>query len=297
MSPTTKMTVMPTKLRYKLLVSFCLMSLLPILAGFYVASLFIKFPFEMSSGNLMMISLITLFSLSLSFFGYLITKQIFSPIAGIAVTAQNIAQGMLDQDNSPDVKGTDELEDLTKSLKIISKNARELLDKVEKLSLKDKMTGLYNATYIRERLNEEIQRAIHYQRPCSFAYFNIDGFNAYATKYGMEASDEALKSVAKIFERHLSEFDRAARLKKDEFVIIFPDKNKKKTVQIAEKISQDIAAYSFDVKAGETERLTICIGISENPIDGVSADELYVKAQERMKSAKNKGHNNVESSG
>ena len=295
MSNLIKITVMPSKTRYKLLVSFCLMSLLPILAGIYIASLFVQYPFELNSGNITTITLITLFSLTLSFLGFLTTKQIFSPLANIATTAQNISQGKLDEEALAEVKGSDELEDLTKSLKVISKNAREFLDKIEKLSLKDKLTGLHNATYIRERLHEEIQRAIHYQRPCSFAYLVIDAFDDYVAKVGLETSQEALKSAAKIFEKYLSEFDRAARISQEEFVVILPDKNKKRAIQIAEEISKDIAAFSFAGEGiGQSAHLTICVGISENPIDGVSADELYVKARDRMRTARRNGPNVIE---
>lgn len=289
------MTVMPTKLRYKLMVSFCLMSILPILAGVYIASIFVKFPFVMSRENLTTITLVFLSSLAISFFGYLITRQIFNPIADIAETAQRLAQGKLVGDDTTNVKGSDEIEELSQSLRTISRNARELLDKVEKLSLKDKLTGLYNASYIRERLNEEIQRAAHYQRPCSFALFNIDQFNRYVSDQGFENSDGALKSVAQILEKHLSEFDRAARINKDEFAIIFPDKNKKKTIQIAESISKEIASFSFSGRdPSEANRLTVSVGVSENPIDGASADQLVVKAQDRLRTAKRKGSNIIE---
>ena len=68
---------------------------------------------------------------------------------------------------------------------------------------------------------------------------------------------------------------------------IFPDKNKKKTIDVSENISKEIAAFSFGSKSDrEAGYLTICVGISENPIDGVQADGLYVKAQDRMKMAK-----------
>ena len=295
MSQFNKITVMPTKLRYKLMVSFCLMSLLPILAGVYIASVFIKFPFVMNPENLTTITAVFLFSLAISFFGYLITRQIFNPIVDIAATAQQIAQGKLAEDATVNAGGSDEIEELSQSLRTISKNARELLDKVEILSLKDKLTGLYNASYIRERLNEEIQRAAHYQRPCSFALFNIDQFNRYVSNHGFEISDGALKSVAQILEKHLSECDRAARINKDEFAIIFPDRNKKKAIQIVETISKEIASFSFSGRnPSEANHLTVKVGVSENPIDGASADQLYVKAQDRLRVAKQKGSNHIE---
>ena len=289
---------MPTKLRYKLIVAFCLMSVLPILAGMYVTSLFIKFPFVMTPMNLWTATLVMLFSLALSFFGYLVTRQIFYPILQIAAKAQNIAHGKLDESPADEAKGSEEIEELSKSLRVISHNARQLLDKVEKLSLKDKLTGLYNASYIRERLSEEIERAVYYQRPCSFVFFNIDGFKGYVLKHGLEISDDALKIFAKTFEKHLTEFDRAARIDKDEFAVIFTDKNKKKTIEVVESISKEIAGLLFKgrtVMGGD--HLTICAGISENPIDGVSADQLYVKAESRLRIAKQKGPNTIEAFG
>jgi diguanylate cyclase (GGDEF)-like protein len=277
--------MLPTKLKYKVLVSFCLMSLLPILAGVYVASLFIKFPFEADQTSLTTVSLVSLFSLLLSFLGFCITKQMTAPITNASSMAQNMAEGKWDEpvqvDTSQDT--ADEIKDLTRSLVTISKNAKELLEKVEKLSLKDKLTGLYNATYIRERLDEEIQRAIHYQRPCSFAYILIQGLEVFETVRGETKAEEVLRAIAKVFSNHMHEFDRAARIGRGEFVIIFPDANKKKSIEIVEKICQEISVSPFQVN----ERLIACAGISENPIDGVQADGLYIKAQDRMRTAKN----------
>ena len=283
--------VMPTKLRYRLLTSLCLMSLLPTLAGVYIASLFIKFPFEVTSENMITISLVILFSLVLSYFGFLIAKQMVHPIADVSQAAHNIAQGKLDEP-PVEFKGADELEELTVSLRKISSNARELLDKVDKLTLKDKLTGLYNAAYIRERLNEEIQRAIHYQRPCSFAYFNIDDFDQFVLVNGAESSESVLKAMANVLNAELSEFDRAARIRKGEFGVIFFDKNKKKAIEFTQRIQRVIHNSSF-AKFGGGE-LTISIGLSENPLDGMTAQDLYAKAQARSMASTKKGKNLIE---
>ena len=282
------------QLKYKLLLAYCLMSIMPILVGVYIASLFIRYPFEVSSLNLIVVSLVSLFSLALSFLGYQVTKQLTEPISNMSHMARNIAQGNLDT-TLADIKGAEELEELSESLKTISRNARELLDKVEKLSLKDSLTGLYNASYLRERLNEEIQRAIHYQQPCSLAYFSIDHFDEIASRGGVKDSEEVLKSVANGFGGHLSELDRAARVSKSDFAVIFPGKNKKKVMEIAQRIQRTIAGIPVQDKAGEAVlSLTVCVGISENPMDGSSAEELFSKARARVESAKTKGVNTIE---
>ena len=282
--------LLPSKLRYKLLISFCLMSVVPILVGMYVASLFIKYPYTINPENIQSISLIMICTLVLSFLGYKVTQQLINPIIEVTLAAENIAKGNLDSDH--DIKGSDELEELSRSLKTISKNARELIEKVDRLSLKDKLTGLYNASYIRERLSEEIQRAIHYQRPCSFVYLSIENFEIFSVKNGASNTDEMLKSIAKILNIHMSEFDRAARVNKYEFALIFPDKNKKKTIEIVERIRNDFATLFS--KTDKEDSLSCSIGISENPIDGVTSDELFVKAQGRIKFAKKNGVNTLE---
>ncbi len=285
--------IMPTKLRYKLLVSFCLMSLLPILIGVYIASLFIKFPFEVTSQNMVVITVVTLFSLILSYLGFLITKQMVAPIVAASNIAHKIAEGNLEE--SADFKGADELEELSRSLMTISHNARELLDKVDKLTLKDKLTGLYNGQYIRERLNEEIQRAVHYQRPCSFAYFSIDNFELYVQANGSQVADDLLKAMAGVFRTELSEFDRAARIGKGEFGIIFFDKNMKKAIRFTESIRSAIS--KLDLRELRSGTLTVSIGLSENPLDGVSAKDIYNKARDRSKIAAKKGKNLIEAFG
>ncbi len=282
--------IMPTKIRYQLAVAFSLMSVLPLLVGLYVASLFIRWPFE--SNDLTLVSIIMGVSGFLAFLGYQITKQMVTPIAAVAATARKLADGRSVE--VPAMKGNDEIEELSKSLRTISLNARELLDRVEKLSLKDKLTGLHNASYIRERLNEEIERAIHFQRPCSFAYLSILNFDAHRNALGEAVAEKTLKDIADILRRHTAEFDRAARISNDEFAVILPDKNKKKAISILEAIRTDLAkAETFRSEPAE-ERLSLSIGLSENPLDGVSGQELFIKARDRAAEARRKGGDLIE---
>lgn len=286
MSNIQRLSLMPTKLRYRFLVAVCLMSVLPILMGAYLVSFFLRYPFETSELNLMAITLISGLSIFIAFLGYLVSRQLIKPIANIAIAAEKIAKGRV-YDGTMEVKGIDELEDLSRSLKVISKNAQELLDKVERLSLRDKLTGLYNVSYIRERLSEEIQRAIHYQRPCSFAYLLVDQVDLYAVKYGQPALEQMLKSIASILSSFMGEFDRAARVYKNEFAIVFPDKNKKRAIEILYRLRAEVdKLIARETPEGDEARLWVYVGISENPIDGVLADQLYAQAQARMRAAR-----------
>lgn len=289
MSILTKARSMPTKLRYKLIISFCLMSLLPLAIGLSILNVLFDYADLKSPGNIVVLGFVTLSTLIFSFLGYKITHQLIEPIHQKTCIAQ---QEFLERSSS-DSSQVDELRDLAMSLKKISQDAHELLEKVSKFSLKDKLTGLYNVSYIRERLNEEISRAIHYQHPCSFAYLALNRFEEFCLEHSDEQVDEVLKKVAQTIGYYLSEFDRASRTNASEFAIIFPDKNKKKAIQIIEKIKVDIQKYFLEIDK-KPSVLSLSVGISENPIDGANADELFVKAQDRVRAAQSKGPNDVE---
>jgi diguanylate cyclase (GGDEF)-like protein len=261
------------------------MSLLPILAGLYVTSLFVRFPFHADPTTLTTVTMVCFFSLLLSFLGYQVMKQSVDPLDKMSAVAHEIAEGKLDGE-APPLAGdsTDEVRDLSRSLRMITQNAKELLEKVEKLSLRDKLTGLYNSAYIRERLDEEIQRSIHYQRPCAFAYLQVQNYDSFVASRGEAAAEVGLKDLAGVLSANLRQFDRAARIGRGEFVIIFPDRNKKKAIEIMERVAQQVAA--LPIAPGSAERMVPSVGVSENPIDGMEADGLYIKALDRMKAAK-----------
>lgn len=289
----SEISVMPTKVKHKFLVSFCLTSVLPTLAGIYIGSLFIKYPFVGDAYNLFVISMVVLLGIVLSLLGYEIIKEMMAPISDVATAAKDIAEGKLGR--NVELKGAEELEDLSKSLRVISRNTLDLLEKVEKLSQREKITGLYNLKYIRERLNEEISRAILYQQPCSFVYLVINSFDGYVSSRGPEPAGDALKEMAAILSKHLSALDRAGCVAKGEFALIFPDKNKRRTIEIVERIRQQIFQASFmKQKGNEGVSLSISIGISENPIDGVEAQGLIAKAQGRASAARTAGNNAIE---
>ena len=289
-------SIMPTKLKYKLMVTFCLMSVIPLFVGVYIASLFFRSSEGFISINIITVCLVMLFTLALSILGLQISRRMTEPFGDVAETARHIAEGDLDSpigDTLPN--SSDELDQLSRSLKLITKNARELLDKVETLSTKDKLTGLYNASYIRERLDEEIQRAIHYQTPCSFAYFNISHLDEYQQRHGKDEAEKLLRAIADIFNKHISQLDRAARLNQGDFAVIFPARNKKSAIEISEKVRREVMELTAVRSAAKGEvPVYLCGGISEDPIDGVSADMLLIKAQDRMKAARGKNSSGIE---
>jgi len=167
-----------------------------------------------------------------------------------------------------------------------------LLRWVEKLEIKDALTGLYNEAFIKNRLQEEIRRAIIYQRPCSFIILNIDNFAAYHQNFGSLQAESTLKRVASLVRDSITEIDRAARIGDNEFALVLPEKNKRQSLAIAEDIRKKIE-FVFGEEQDQNKKITVSGSVSENPLDGLTAEELFSKAKELLAKAKSQGKNKI----
>jgi len=152
-----------------------------------------------------------------------------------------------------------------------------LIRKAKALAIRDELTGVYNETYVRQRLAEEIKRAVMYQRPCAFAMFTIQDFARFRQTHGEPEAERALKKVARLIQESVTEIDRVGRFNGNELVVLLPERNKRQAFEIAEEIRRRVA-FAFADAPDPQDRLTLVGGVAENPIDGVTAEELIEKA-------------------
>ena len=196
------------------------------------------------------------------------------------------------RDNFSYNKSDIELLDIfSKQIAVVIEN-EILVHRIEKLEIKDALTGLYNRFFIENRLQEEIKRAIAYQRPCAFVIFDIDNFKNYRQQFGSIYAESALKKIAILMRECITEVDRVGRTGDDEFSLILPEKNKRQAQEVAEEICKKVQA-AFCVDKDSSKYLTFSAGVSENPLDGVQVEQLIAKAKELLKKAKAGGKNRI----
>jgi len=167
-----------------------------------------------------------------------------------------------------------------------------LIRKTKELAVKDELTGLYNRDYLHTRLDEEIKRACIYQRPCGYLLVDMDGFKDFHERFGESRTEDLLKILAELLKGAVTEVDKVGRLTADRFAIVLPEKNKKQAATVAEEIRKKVEAQLGKIMKS-AGKLTVSVGVAENPIDGSTADELMDKAAELIKSAKSLGKNRV----
>jgi len=167
-----------------------------------------------------------------------------------------------------------------------------LLKRVDKLEIKDALTGLYNESYIRTRLDDEIKRAINFQRPCAFILLDIDDFKSYVQQFGSIVEETALKKIASLLNDSVSDIDKVARFADSEFALVLPERNKRQCLEIAEEVKNKIEK-AFSSEANLKKKLTVSGVVTENPIDGATSDELIRKALDILEKNRSKGKNKI----
>lgn len=161
--------------------------------------------------------------------------------------------------------------------------------RAKELEMKDELTELYNEKFMHQRLDEEIKRAIHYQRPCSLILIDVDRFG----EVNVQHQAELLKQIAKDLKGYITEADRAARIERDLFALIVPEKNKREATQLAEGIRRKIEESYGRGRGFYGKPVTVSAGVGENPIDGSTAEQLLQRAKDALASAKSLGRNRV----
>ena len=141
------------------------------------------------------------------------------------------------------------------------------------LARTDELTTLPN----RRRLISEIQ--IFAARTGSLLLLDLDGFKAVNDSYGHEVGDKVLQQVAQRFSRALPSNALLARLGGDEFGILVDGSNES-VMEIALALRGTLS-YPFIIDGHE-----ISIGVSIGIADNDGADDLLLRADNAMYSAK-----------
>jgi diguanylate cyclase (GGDEF)-like protein len=156
--------------------------------------------------------------------------------------------------------------------------------------LTDKLTGLYNKTF----LDDDFPRLMHeYGETFSILAIKPDNFKEINDTYGHDAGDKMLTLLAVFIHSALEANDIAIRYKGDEFIVILPHTSYDAAISRAEEVRSTIA--SMDVKHITNGPFSILtsIGVSTFPHHAVDDRALVESAVKKMYEIRNKGGDGV----
>jgi len=147
---------------------------------------------------------------------------------------------------------------------------------LQKLSLCDHLTGLYNKTSFDEFLQNEIQQKERYGTFFSLLIININHFRILNDTFGHDAGDQVINTLANIIKLAIRDVDKASRYQGDEFIIILHHTHHKDSQIIINRILKLIEQGHAERKSNFYEISTACI--EADAIDKTQLlDKLYTK--------------------
>jgi diguanylate cyclase (GGDEF)-like protein len=151
----------------------------------------------------------------------------------------------------------------------------------------DALTDLPNRMLFHDRLKNAIAQvkrggmmAVH--------YLDLDNFKPVNDNHGHQAGDELLVGVAGRLRQAVREHDTIARLGGDEFAIVQTQIHEPRDAEVLANRVLGKFAKSFALSGGEV-KVGISIGISVAPDDGLSSDDLLIKADNALYRSKSSG--------
>lgn len=160
---------------------------------------------------------------------------------------------------------------------------------LEHMASTDGLTGLANNRAFWETLHRELSRARRFDTPLSLLMLEVDDFKRVNDTHGHLKGDEALRGIAKIMGLCCRTMDTAARFGGDEFALILPETTKADAKRVAERLSKAIENYRLD---GHLQ-LTVSIGLSAFPEDGLTPNGLFAVADYAMYRIKDLGGDGI----
>lgn len=185
------------------------------------------------------------------------------------------------------------IEDFNEMLVQIEMRDRELRSKQNRLDYlahHDTLTGLPNRLLFHDRLHHAITKARRTQNTVALLFLDLDRFKNINDSLGHESGDRLLQQVAERLTDIMRESDTLARLGGDEFVIALEQNTAShEIITVAQKILETLST-AYHINKQELY-ITVSIGISLFPANGLTAETLMKNADVAMYRAKDKGRN------
>jgi len=181
------------------------------------------------------------------------------------------------------------LESVADILATATQNAR-YVDRVRQLAYRDGLTGVFNRRYFESRLVDEVTRAARYGGGVSVLMIDLDHFKKINDDFGHMIGDDVLRAVSSVFVRNLRKVDVVCRYGGEEFAIVLPATQGVSAAAVANKLRRAVANSHL---TGIPYAVTVSVGVSEFPANGITRDDIVRAADSALYEAKEAGRNRV----
>lgn len=155
----------------------------------------------------------------------------------------------------------------------------------------DGLTGLYNHTHFKERLQAQVSQSARTRSPISLAMLDIDSFKQINDTYGHPAGDSVLRHLAQLLKGRLRRSDILGRYGGDEFAILMLDTEIHDAGHVMEQVRRRFNEIEHPGQRG-VFRTSFSCGIASFPTYDTETS-LTMAADQALYEAKRQGKNRI----
>ena len=162
---------------------------------------------------------------------------------------------------------------------------RDLRKELERLSVTDSLTGLYNHRHFFSRVREEMTRSERQKSRLGMILLDLDDFKGYNDDHGHLAGDALLRKVASVINYRIREgVDSGYRYGGDEFAILLIDADNDTVQTIGDRVGKGIKEEcGLTASMGD---VNFSPGMTVDTFVGIADEKLY-QAKEQPKHKNN----------
>ncbi len=153
-------------------------------------------------------------------------------------------------------------------------------EQAESSATTDYLTGLPNARSLFLQLDRELARCKRDNTTLTVMVSDMDGFKQINDRFGHLEGNRVLRLFAHSLKETSREYDYVARMGGDEFVVISPGMTTEASARKAEQMRELV--HQVGIEVCREDILSLSVGKSVYPEDGLDAEKLLTEADRRM---------------
>jgi two-component system chemotaxis family response regulator WspR len=175
---------------------------------------------------------------------------------------------------------------------LVNRRLQETTEALRIQATYDALSGLMNRRAFFDNFSRELARAARYQTSLAVIMADIDRFKDINDRHGHLAGDAVIKEVSRRIRSAIRASDVAGRYGGEEFIVLAPQCDVEKALDLAERFRISVCAPPIDTPGG-TLSVTISVGVAAT--SGVADGEALLRgADEALYRAKHAGRNRTE---
>ncbi|MEL0657584.1 transporter substrate-binding domain-containing protein [Psychromonas arctica] len=163
---------------------------------------------------------------------------------------------------------------------------------LEKIAMRDYLTGLPNKSYFNEQFKKEWARGRRSGEKLSLLIIDIDNVKRFNEQYGRQAGDDCIIELARRLQNIVQRpADLLARLEEDDFMILLPNTSEEGIKTLAAEIFYMVNGWGMKFENAPTgDAISVSIGAAcMAPTNTNTEEELNRRVEQALYQAQDKG--------